>query len=164
MSLKFIAPTLYGSGGGGFTHSDYVHGLAGQGWSAAFVLICTKKDAACSNVSNPRRCTEGRVVSGAHSPQRGALVPPIHTAQGAKGWRVHLGGGSSLPDWLTFQCHSRSRRASPLPLVTGAMLACCLSAVPQSPAAVAARLWGPGAVPPPPRQANWAAPVPLDQP
>lgn len=53
----------------GFTHSDHVQGLTGQEWSAAFVFICAKKDTAGNNVSNLRRCTEGREVSGVDGPQ-----------------------------------------------------------------------------------------------
>lgn len=107
----------------GFTHSDHVQGLAGQEWSAAvFVVICAKKDTACSNVSNLRRCAEGREVSGADGPRQSPQGPPLHTGEGAQGWPVNLEGGSSLPDWLTFQCHPRSRGASPRLLVTGVML------------------------------------------
>lgn len=131
----------------GFTHSDHVQGLTGQEWSAAFVFICAKKDTAGNNVSNLRRCTEGREVSGVDGPQSPQGLP-LRAGEGTQGWLAHPGGGSSLPDWLTFQCHSRSRGASPLLLVTGVMLACCLSTARQSPAAVTAKLWGLGAAPP----------------
>lgn len=100
-----------------------------------------------SNVSSLRRCTEEREVSGVDDPQSPQGLP-LRTGEGTQGWLAHLGGNSSLPDWLTFQCHSRSRGASPLLLVTGVMLACCLSTACPSPAAVAAKLWGPGAAPP----------------
>lgn len=87
------------------------------------------------------RCQESMV----HRVHKGL---PLRAGEGTQGWLAHPGGGSSLPDWLTFQCHSRSRGASPLLLVTGVMLACCLSTARQSPAAVTAKLWGLGAAPP----------------
>lgn len=131
VSFKFIAPRLCGSGGGGLhTAITFRVWQVRDGLQPLFPFVqkgtrLVAKSPIPEGVQRKGRCLEPTVSTQVLG------CPVLHTGEGVQGWRVHLGGDSSLPDWLTFQCHSRSRGASALLLVAGAVLALLVRNPPQ---------------------------------